>query len=106
MSCVLEEGHRLRHNVIETREKRRLVEAIAAAPRQSAARFELFSKLHDTLQAAARHPDILDWERRREEAESRELEERVVFDRELFYAMQSRERLAATIERYRANFDG
>ena len=106
MTCVLQEGHRLRHNVIETREKRRLIDAIAAAPRRSTARFELFSQLHDKLEAAARHPDILDWERRREEAESREQEERVVFDRELFYAMQSRDRLARMLERYRGTFNG
>jgi hypothetical protein len=55
------------------------------------------------LTAAARHPDILRWERRREKAEARELEERVVFDRELFYAMQPQDRLAAMIDRYRTD---
>jgi hypothetical protein len=101
MSCVLQEGHRLRHNVLGE-EKRQLVEAIAAAPRRSLERSCLFSQMHSKLDAAARHPDIVRWERRREEAESREQEERVVFDRELFYAMQPQERLTSLIERYRA----
>ena len=102
MACVMQEGHRLRHSVLGA-EKRRLVEAIAAAPRRSAERSSLFSEMHGKLAAAARHPDIVRWERRREEAEAREQEERVVFDRELFYAIQPQERLSMLIDRYRAD---
>jgi hypothetical protein len=101
MSCVLQDGHRLRHNVIGA-EKRRLVEAIAAAPRRSAERSSLFFAMHGKLAGAARHPDILRWEQARRDAEAREQDERVVFDRELFYAIQPADRLAGMIETYRA----
>lgn len=101
MECVLQEGHRLRHNVIGAAQKRQLVEAIAAAPRRSTERAQLFSEMHGKLAAASRHPDILRWERDRDAAEAREREERVVFDRELFYAIQPEDRLAGMIETYR-----
>ena len=101
MACVMQDGHRLRHNVIGAAEKRRLVEAIAAAPRRSPQRSTLFFEMHGRLAAAARHPDILRWERDRAAAEVREQEERVVFDRELFYAIQPEDRLAGMIETYR-----
>jgi hypothetical protein len=100
--CVLQEGHRLRHGVLGD-EKRRLVNAISAAPRRSVERATLFSEMHTKLAAASRHPQIVQWEQRRDAAEARELEERVVFDRELFYAMQPRDRLVAMIDRYRAD---
>lgn len=103
MACVLHEGHRLRHNVLGE-QKRELIEAIAAAPRRSRERSSLFSELHGKLAAAtaARPAEIVRWERRREEAETREQEERVIFDRELFYAMQPEDRLTAMIQQYRA----
>ncbi len=104
MMCVMQEGRRLRHNVLGA-EKRRLVEAIAAAPRGSAERSSLFFEMHGKLSAAARHPDILLWEQRREAAEAREQSDRVVFDRELFYAMQPEDRLVAMIEQYRVDLD-
>jgi hypothetical protein len=69
-------------------------------------RSSLFSQMHGALAAAARHPDIVRWQHRREEAEAREEQQRVVFDRELFYAMQSRERLTPLIETYRADMYG
>jgi hypothetical protein len=101
MGCVMQEGHRLRHNVLGD-EKRRLVEAIAAAPRRSLERSSLFSEMHGKLAAAARHPQLVQWERRRAAAEAHEQEERVIFDRELFYAIQPEDRLASMIARYRA----
>jgi hypothetical protein len=36
----------------------------------------------------------------------RELEEKVLFDRELFYAVQPKERLIGMIEKYRSSFSG
>jgi hypothetical protein len=103
MACVMQEGHRLRHNILGPA-KRELVEAIAAAPRRSAERSSLFFQMHGKLKAAAtsRPPELVRWERQREEAEAREQEERVIFDRELFYAMQSEDRLTSMIDRYRA----
>ena len=106
MPCVLQDGHRLRHNVIGRAEKGRLVEAIAAAPRRSAARSSLFSQMHGRLAAAARHPDILRWQQERDAAEARDREDRVIFDRELFYAFQSEQRLVDMIDAYRAAVTG
>jgi hypothetical protein len=103
MACVMQEGHRLKHRLLGD-EKRELVEAIAAAPRRSSERSSLFFEMHGKLKAAlaSKPPELVRWERRREEAESREQEERVIFDRELFYAMQPEDRLTMMIERYRA----
>jgi hypothetical protein len=47
---------------------------------------------------------ILRWEQEREAAERREQEEKDLFDRELFYALQPRERLTEIIETYRVRF--
>ena len=105
MSCVKQEGHRLRHNVIGA--KRELVDAIAAAPRGSAERTRLFFRMHDQLAtAAASHPAIREWERRLAETARDEAGDRDLFDRELFYGVQSPERLAALIEQYRTAFAG
>jgi hypothetical protein len=105
MACVMQEGHRLKHRLLGD-EKRQFVEAIAAAPRRSSERSSLFFEMHGKLNAAmaSRPPELLRWERHREEAEAREQEERVIFDRELFYAMQPEERLANMIDRYRSDF--
>ena len=98
--CVVQEGHRLRHQLLGDR-KRELVAQIAAAPRLSPERRELFFTLHRQLRtAAAEHPVLQKWEQRLREAQQRDAEDDVLFDRELFYAMQSRERLEALIERY------
>jgi hypothetical protein len=105
MACVMQEGHQLKHRLLGD-QKRQLVEAIAAAPRRSTERSSLFFEMHGKLKAAvaSKPPELVRWERSREEAEAREQEERVIFDRELFYAMQSEERLAMLIERYRGEF--
>jgi hypothetical protein len=60
--------------------------------------------MHGKLKAAAasKPPELVRWERLREEAEAREQDERVTFDRELFYAMQPQDRLAMMVDRYRA----
>ena len=100
MSCVREEGHRLRHRVLGP-EKDRLVAAIAEAPRRSIERSVLFHEMHRRLKSASRHPAILEWERKLAESESRDREESELFDRELFHAIQPRERLESLIDYYR-----
>lgn len=100
LPCLVREGHRLKHGVLG-REKIRLVEQIAALPRGSLQRSELFAQMHDKLTAAWRDPPVRAWEHRFREAEARAQEERVLFDRELFYAIQSRQRLTGLIGRYR-----
>ena len=103
MGCVLQEGHRLRHRVLGG-EKDRLVAAIAAAPRRSLERSALFHEMHGRLASAADHPDLRRWEQDLADAARREQEEKDLFDRELFYALQPRERLERLAAQYRAAF--
>jgi hypothetical protein len=103
MSCDVQDGHRLRHRVLGE-EKDRLVAAIEAAPRRSLERSALFHDMHHRLAAATGHPAIRRWEQQLLEAEQREQEEKELFDRELFYAIQPRERLGQVIDSYRARF--
>jgi hypothetical protein len=105
MSCVEQEGHRVRHNVLGER-KRELLAAINAAPRCSVERSERFYHMHRELAAARQeHPAIRKWEQRLLESRRADAEDAPLFDRELFYAVQPRERLEALIERYRGHFD-
>src|SRR5205085_8064983 len=103
MGCVLQEGHRLRHRVLGD-EKERLVAMIDAAPRRSLERSALFHDMHGRLAAAADHPALRKWQQELADAEQREQEEKGLFDRELFYPIQPRERLGGLIERYRSYF--
>ena len=96
--CVLHEGHRLRHRVLGER-KRELVERISSTPRGSAQRQALFQQMHNQLDAAALgHPALARWRGVLEETKIREREEQTLFDRELFYAVQPRERLLHLVE--------
>jgi len=103
MGCVLQDGHRLRHRVLGE-EKDRLVAAIAAAPRRSLERSTLFHEMHGRLASASNHPQIQRWERELADATRREQEEAEVFDRELFYAIQPRERMEQLLAAYRVQF--
>lgn len=106
LPCIHQEGHRLKHAVLGER-KRELLAVIAAAPRHSADRYAAFAALHRELSSAMkRHAGMRAWEERLRDAQQREAEESVVFDRELFYAMQPRHRLAEMIDRYRNAFTG
>lgn len=100
LPCIEQEGHRLKHQVLG-QEKMRLVEQIAALPRHSTERETLFCEMHQKLAAAWSLPPLRQWERRLREAEAQAQEQRVLFDRELFYALQPRERLTELIDRYR-----
>ena len=103
MSCVVQDGHRLRHRVLGE-EKDRLVALIEAAPRRSLERSVLFHDMHHRLARAASHPTVRAWEQQLADAGRREQEEKDLFDRELFYGIQSRERLEGLIEKYRSHF--
>ena len=104
-SCVVQEGHQVRHNVLGER-KRELVAAINAAPRYSNERREMFSRMHRELAAVQQqHPAIKRWEERMRETLRTDAEDAPLFDRELFYAVQPRERLEALTDRYRRFFD-
>jgi hypothetical protein len=102
--CVLHDGHRLRHGVLGQR-KLELVEEISALPRRSPQRQAVFQEMHNQLDAAAlKHPALAHWRAVLEETKNREREEQTLFDRELFYAMQPRERLGQLIQRYDGAF--
>lgn len=100
LPCLVREGHRLKHRVLG-QGKMGLVQQIAALPRRSPRRSQLFAEMHDKLTAAWRQPPVRLWEQQFREAEALAQEERVLFDRELFYAIQPRDRLTGLIDRYR-----
>jgi hypothetical protein len=103
LPCVLQEGHRMKHRVLGD-EKMRLVEQIATLPRHSLERSNAFYEMHDKLAAAWTNPPVKTWEIDLRRAEERSQAERVLFDRELFYAIQPGERLLGLIDQYRQQF--
>ncbi len=104
LPCLAHEGHVLRHAVLGA-EKMRMVGLIEALPRHSAERSTLFFQMHDKLSAAWAGPRGRAWEERVRNNETLAQEERAVFNRELFYAIQPASRLSMLIEKCRAAFD-
>ena len=78
-----------------------LVGAIAEAPRKSLKRASLFADMRRELRSHWRDAVVLDWEQRMNDLESLLQRQRAIFDRELFYGLQSRERLERIIGQYR-----
>lgn len=102
--CVLRDGHRLKHAVLGDR-KQELVNAIAGAPRKSRERAELFTQMQREMRAHRENNEQLQrWRAVLENTRTQAIEDAVVFDREVFYAVQPRERLTSLIERYRSAF--
>lgn len=102
--CIAHEGHRLRHAVMG-HAKMEMVRQIQGLPRRSAQRQRIFSTMHDrraeTIQI---HPSIGDWQQRMNQAIRQSADEQGMFDRELFYAIQPKERLERLIGKYRDRF--
>jgi hypothetical protein len=104
MPCILRDGHRLKHAVLG-QAKRERVAAIAALPRGSAARSQAFGQMQADIRATMlSDPAVKKWEQHAAEAQVQLQEEKTLFDRELFYAIQPRERLEGLIDQYRAAF--
>jgi hypothetical protein len=102
--CLAHEGHRLRHAVLG-HEKMDMVKQIEGSPRRSLQRQQIFSRMHSRLAEVVQiHPSVTKWQQRMEEMTKRNAEEAGMFDRELFYAIQPRERLEGLMERYREAF--
>jgi hypothetical protein len=102
--CVLQEGHRLKHGLLGA-EKMSLVEEIRSLPRNSLARRDRYFAMQRRLQSARQATTLLrDWSAKLDRTRAEAADDAVVFDRELFYAVQPRDRLAGMIERYRAAF--
>jgi hypothetical protein len=105
MPCLLREGHSLKHAVLGSAKAER-VARIAALPRKSAARSEEFGRMQsDRLDAALTDEALQNWEGRLSRAKVQLKEEKTLFDRELFYAIQPRERLEMLIEKYGEAFN-
>jgi hypothetical protein len=86
-------------------EKMEMVRQIASLPRRSMQRQQVFTDMHSRLAQAVRiHPSIQTWRQRMSEAMQNSADEQRVFDRELFYAIQPRERLIRLIEEYAGRF--
>ncbi len=103
--CIEQQGHHLRHDVLGE-EKRALVAQIEAAPRYSMRRRELFTQLHRRLAEASRdHPELERWREQLEQARRLADEESALFDRELFFAIQPRDRLESLIRTYFKTFE-
>jgi hypothetical protein len=102
--CVEREGHTLRHAVLGDA-KQSYLRRIEQAPRHSPQRYQVFAQMHRELAGAmTTHPEIQAWQHRLEEAQQRESAEAVLFDRELFYALQPADRLEAMIAKYHQHF--
>jgi hypothetical protein len=102
--CLKHEGHRLQHGVLG-KHKKELLAKIEQAPRYSSDRQMLFSQLHQQRKSLLlTSASMRAWREKIKQAERQLHEEQATFDRELFYAIQPRERLMGLIEKYRAEF--
>jgi hypothetical protein len=82
-----------------------LISQIENSPRYSSERQVLFSQMHQQRKSLLQtHPSLRAWREKLANAELQLRDEEVYFDRELFYAIQPRERLIGLIEKYRAEF--
>lgn len=100
---LLQEGRRVRHGMLSN-EKRTMVTQIDQLPRHSRQRQELFFRMHQRLAAESNSPAVQSWEQKLREAQQASQLQKALFDRELFFAIQPRERLTAMIDRYDAAF--
>lgn len=106
LSCLREQGHRLRHAVLGSA-KSKFVEQIEALPRRSPARAELFASIHRQRRVALlTDPHLARWQLDFAGAEARDAQDQAIFDRELFYGVQSRVRLVDMIDRYKRQLPG
>jgi len=103
--AVEREGRRLRHSLPDA-DKMEVVRRIQSLPRNSLGRRDLFFDLHRRLRAGLRHERYRAWEQRYEQAKAAAAAQSDLFDRELFYALQPRERLQSLIDRYHHEFAG
>lgn len=96
---LLQEGRRLRHGSFWA-PKREMASQIAVAPRHSVERRRLYFDMHALLARQAETPRMQEWSAQLEEATQLQSQQKTLFDRELFYAIQSEERLRRLISRY------
>jgi hypothetical protein len=105
LPCVVQQGHQLKHSLLGD-EKKDWIASISAAPRQSQERYALFQRMHQRLSAVSANSGLLnEWRQTLEKTIQQAMDDKVLFDRELFFAVQSRERLQSMISPYRELFD-
>ena len=103
LRLLLQEGRRIRHGML-SQGKRAMVVQIDALPRRSRGRQDLFFRMHQKLEAESNSPAVRHWEQQLSEAKHESLRQKTLFDRELFFAIQPRERLSDMIRRYDEKF--
>ena len=104
MPCLAMEGHRLKHGLLGEK-KRKIVDEINAMPRKSIQRSLAFHNMHGALSAAAiDHPALAEFSSRLRSSVAQQRDETVLFDRELFFAMQTEQRLSDLYQQVRAMF--
>jgi hypothetical protein len=104
LHCLRQEGRRIRQAVLGDR-KRDWVARIAALPRLSPERTQLFFEMHRELaRAAETSPQLAAWQDRYRQADSEHEIEQAIFDRELPYTIQPQDRLQAMILRFESQF--
>lgn len=101
---LAQEGRRLRHGLTLGERKMRLVRQIESMPRCSRERRRLFDQMHALLDTVTHEPAYQQWQRRFDEAQQLKQDQQGIFDRELFYLLQSESRLQMLIGRYRELF--
>jgi hypothetical protein len=100
LPCIRQEGHRLQHRLLGEK-KMEIVRAIEELPRHSLQRRELFGRMREELNAAAtENGTMTKWQEKYEQAKRTSEADEGIFDRELFYGLQSRERLMEMIGKY------
>ena len=100
MPCLKRRGHRLAHDALGE-EKKKWIARIEAAG-DFHARRTVFEAMHEARrQAMQTDPALETWRAEVEQAMKRQSEEAVLFDRELFYAIQPEARLRDLIDRVR-----
>ena len=96
---VLLAGHKLEHQVLGGRKSEYLAR-LAREPRRSAARRGVFFEMHAALRAARQTSlEVAQWQGALAAAKSAARDDPILLDRELFFAMHSRERLLGMIEK-------
>ncbi len=100
LPCLVQEGHKIRHRVLGEK-KMEMVAAIEALPRKSLERSQQFQAMHRALALEAHSVPVAAWEKRFKFAEVERDLQNQIFDRELFYALQSADRLNDLLDRCR-----
>lgn len=101
LPCIVQRGHRLKHGLLGE-QKKALLGRIEALPRRSRERLAVFQEMHERLDAAeVNHPAMGQWRQNLDDAREQERRDEILFNRELFYAIQPRERLEGLIAQYR-----